>query len=104
MSFDYCLNFTLSFPLKVMLCDFGFATEVQNEEEYATSSEQPSLFCGTVQYAAPEVLKEERYGVEAGKNWFLIVPIHLSKIFDYQKRYVESWGYTLYPSVRGRPL
>ena len=48
-------NILLTDDFKIKLSDFGWSTDISDER-------QRSTYCGTVEYIAPEILKNEQYG------------------------------------------
>ncbi|KAI9779894.1 MAG: hypothetical protein M1816_003319 [Peltula sp. TS41687] len=63
-------NILLDKDENVKLCDFGFTREYEGRSNYLQT------FCGTVCYAAPEMLKGEKYAGEKVDVWSLGVILY----------------------------
>ncbi|XP_055634111.1 testis-specific serine/threonine-protein kinase 3-like [Toxorhynchites rutilus septentrionalis] len=63
-----CENVLLASPTHVKLSDFTFSKKCSNE---VTIEQLSATFCGSVAYAAPEILKGIRYDPKRGDMWSL---------------------------------
>uniref|UniRef100_A0AC34FNE5 Protein kinase domain-containing protein n=1 Tax=Panagrolaimus sp. ES5 TaxID=591445 RepID=A0AC34FNE5_9BILA len=86
-------NLALNYKRHIKLIDFGFAKRLMEKETAST-------ICGTLQYMAPEVAKEQQYGFEVDWWCFGVVLYVISENqYPYSSNNAESHSELIYDST-----